>query len=75
MEKLKEFLKSLTKEEKKVFERSINTSINYLRKAASTNSKINIELCLKIEKESNRIVTCEDLRPDVDWLYFETRKG
>lgn len=33
------------------------------------------ELCIAIERESKREVTCEELRPDVDWAYLRgTRK-
>lgn len=28
------------------------------------------ELCIVLERESHGAVTCEDLRPDVDWAYL-----
>lgn len=28
------------------------------------------KLCIVLERESRRSITCEDLRPDVDWAYL-----
>lgn len=41
-----------------------------MRKAISTGQKIGESLCIRIERESSRAVRCEDIRPDVDWLYL-----
>lgn len=31
---------------------------------------IPLQQCLNLEKETNRLVQCEDLRPDFDWGFF-----
>lgn len=33
------------------------------------------QLCITLERESRREITCEQLRPDIDWAYLRgTRK-
>lgn len=50
------------------------TSEGYLRKAVSAGQKLGESLCINIERESRRAVTCEELRPDVDWAYIRSSK-
>lgn len=70
MEKLRKFLNGLTKEGRTAFATACITTENYLRKAISTKQKLGVELCISIERESNRVVTCEDLNPDADWAFI-----
>lgn len=32
--------------------------------------RVPLQACIDIEKLTNGLVTCEDLRPDVDWAYL-----
>lgn len=32
--------------------------------------KFPAELCPRVERATSRAITCEDLRPDVDWSYL-----
>lgn len=70
MEKLLRFLNSLPKGPRAEFIRACGTSEAYLRKAVSVRQKIGADLCILIDRESRGQVTCEDLRPDVDWAYL-----
>lgn len=70
MKKLLEYLNSLSKEARTNFVVACGTSEGYLRKAASVGQNLGADLCISIERESGRVVTCEDLRPDVDWAFI-----
>lgn len=37
-------------------------------------TRVPAEHCPAIEKATNRAVTCEELRPDVDWAYLRGSK-
>lgn len=50
------------------------TSLQYLRHIAAGRKKPSVETCVSIERASGRAVTCEQLRPDVDWRYLSSRK-
>ena len=67
MEKLILYLNSLPKQEQGAFAERCDTTVGYLRKAASVGQKLRESLCINVERESKRAVRCEDLRPDVDW--------
>lgn len=53
----------------------IGVSRSYLSQMASGVSPISPERAVEIEKATKGCVTCEELRPDVDWAYLRgTRK-
>lgn len=70
MDPLLAFLKTLPKHRQKMFAVRCGTSIGYLRKAISIGQRLGESLCINIERESRGKVTCESLRPDVDWAYL-----
>jgi DNA-binding transcriptional regulator YdaS (Cro superfamily) len=70
MEKLLAFLNSLSPDEQETFANNCGTSVGYLRKAVSAKQRLGESTCINVERESKRKVTCEDLRPDVDWAYL-----
>ncbi|CAM3839189.1 transcriptional regulator [Castellaniella denitrificans] len=70
MDTLKTYLNSLAPPEQQDFAARCGTSLGYLRKAISTGQRIGESLCINIERESAGAVTCEELRPDVDWAYL-----
>lgn len=70
METLRRYLNSLSTDEQKAFARRCNTSIGYLRNAISTGKNLGDGLAIAIERESDRQVRCEEIRPDVDWAYL-----
>ena len=67
MEKLHEYLKTMTPSEQRKFADRCGTSLGYLRKAVSVGQKIGVELAVAIQRESRCAVLVEDLRSDVDW--------
>lgn len=70
MEKLREYLNNLSTEEQSAFVRRCNTSVSYLRKAISAKQHLGPNLAIAIERETDGAVSCEDLRPDVDWQFL-----
>ncbi|HXA48563.1 MAG TPA: YdaS family helix-turn-helix protein [Burkholderiaceae bacterium] len=70
MEKLLNYLNRLPKERRLQFASACGTSEGYLRKAISMRQPLGSNLCIKIDRESAGDVSCEDLRPDVDWAYL-----
>lgn len=40
---------------------------DYLYQVLTGRKKASIPLCAVLERETNHAITCEDLRPDVDW--------
>ena len=72
MKKLLDYLNGLQKRERIAFAKACGTSEGYLRKAISIGQKLSSDLCIKLERESERLISCEDLRPDVDWPYLRS---
>ena len=67
---LRTYLNSLPVAEQNEFAKKCGTTLGYVRKALSTGQNFREGLCIKFERESLRQVTCEELRPDVDWGYL-----
>ena len=67
---LKTFIKSLPADDREPFAARCDTSFAHLRNIAYGLKTSGESLCINIERESNGIVRCEDLRPDVDWAYL-----
>lgn len=70
MKPITTYLATLAPEDRDPFAARCGTSIGYLRKATSTGQRIGESLCIALERESERAIRCEDLRPDVDWAYL-----
>ncbi|MHB1098346.1 MAG: Cro/Cl family transcriptional regulator [Burkholderiales bacterium] len=70
MDSLLKFINDLSPVERKAFCTRCNTTEGYLRKAISTGQRLGESLSINIERETNRVITCETLRPDVDWDYL-----
>lgn len=74
MEALRRLLNSMELTHQEAFAAKCGTSIGYLRKAISKGQKLGESIVIAIERESDRVVTCEDLRPDVDWAFLRGSK-
>lgn len=70
MQTLLTHLNSLPVAEQAAFAQRCGTTVGYLRKAASVGQRLKAEVCINIDRESARAVTCEELRPDIDWAYL-----
>lgn len=74
--KLRAFLKELGSAERQDdFARACDTSANYLRKAMSKGSRMDVSLVEKLVVNSGFKVPPEELRPDVDWSVFAFDAG
>ncbi len=63
------YLNSLPVLEQAAFAARCGTSVGYLRKACSKKQRLGESLCINLERESGRVLTVEQLRPDADWAY------
>lgn len=68
--KLRSFINSMRPQEQIEFAKRCGTTIGYLRKAISKGQAFGADICVEIEKNSHGAVTCEELRPDIDWAYI-----
>lgn len=69
---LRAFLKGLrTQAAQEAFAHQCETSLNYLRKAMSKGSRMDVKLVEKIVVNSGFQVAPDELRSDVDWSVFQ----
>jgi len=68
--KLIDYINSITETERERLATKCGTSLGYLRQVAYGNRRCRESLAINIERESNRMVVCEELRPDVDWFFL-----
>lgn len=74
--KLRAFLKGLGgTEAQEAFARKCDTSLNYIRKAMSKGSRMDVALVEKIVVHSDFAVPPEELREDIDWSVFAFDQG
>lgn len=69
---LHEFIKPLEKGALDAFARACLTTAGQLKQVAYGNRRPSASLAINIERESTGRVTCEELRPDVDWAYVRS---
>lgn len=72
MKKLIDYLNNLPMAEREDFASRCGASFDYLRQIAYGNRRCRESIAIGLERESMRAVTCEELRPDVDWAYLRT---
>lgn len=72
MDKLLQYLNSLSKEARTAFCSACGTTEGYLRVAVSAGKQLGGTLCILIERESNGAVQCEDLAPGADWAFIRS---
>ncbi|TCG09322.1 hypothetical protein BZM27_05845 [Paraburkholderia steynii] len=69
MDTFRTYFKGLTKAERDALAKQVGTTAAYLWQIAYKQRRCNESMAIEIEKASQRAVTVEDLRPDVDWAY------
>jgi DNA-binding transcriptional regulator YdaS (Cro superfamily) len=74
MSKLLDYLNALDPADQQAFAKRCGTSVGYIRKAVSTGQKFGESLAIAFERESGSSLTCEDIRPDVDWAFLRGTK-
>ena len=67
---LSDFIKSMSKVEREAFAERCGTTDGQLKQVAGGYRRCGESLAINIERESAGLVTCEELRPDVDWAYI-----
>lgn len=70
---LLEYIKILDDVQLKTFASRCNTSVGQLKQVAYGNRRANAALSISIDRHSDSRVTCESLRPDIDWQYLRTQ--
>ena len=63
---LKTFLAAMSRTERLAFAKKVGTSAGHLTNASYGYAPLNPAICVAIERESDRIVTRQELRPK-DW--------
>lgn len=69
---LHEFIKPLERGALDAFASACLTTSGQLKQVAYGNRRPSASLAINIERESTGRVTCEELRPDVDWAYLRS---
>jgi len=69
---LSEYIKSLSADDLNDLARRCQTTAGQLKQIGYGNRRCRESLAINLERETNRAVTCEDLRPDVDWAYIRS---
>lgn len=72
MDSLRSYLNSLPKDQQQAYAQRCGTTLNYLRKAISTNQRLGADLAVLLAKESDGAVAFDSIRPDVDWGYVRS---
>lgn len=67
---LKTYLKSLPAPERRAFAARCGTSLQHLYNITARLKTCGEKLAIEIEKNSERAVSCEEMRSDVDWAYL-----
>lgn len=69
---LHDYIKSLDKDALDNFASKCGTSSGQLKQVAYGYRRPGAALAICIERESGRAVSCEELRPDIDWAYLRS---
>lgn len=72
---LSEYLKTIDKEGIDALARLCGTSVGQLKQVAYGNRRAGAGLAVNLDRETGGEVTCESLRPDIDWGYLRQGKG
>lgn len=68
--KLIDYLNAIPVEARDSFAARCGTSFNYLRQVGYGNRPCPEKLAINLERESNRILVCEELCPEADWAFI-----
>lgn len=71
---LLEFIKPLTREELASFAARCKTSAGQIKQVAYGHRRASAALAIDIDRETGSSVTCEQLRPDIDWAYLRGKQ-
>lgn len=69
---LKTYLSTMTLKERAALAERCGTTAAHLRNVSYGDRTCGESLAINLERESGGEITCEDLRPDVDWAYLRS---
>lgn len=69
---LHDYIKPFDKQSLETFAVSCRTTVGQLKQVAYGYRRPGAALAISIERESSRSVTCEEMRPDIDWAYLRS---
>jgi DNA-binding transcriptional regulator YdaS (Cro superfamily) len=64
---LREFMISMSTDARETFAKDCGTSVGYLSLVWTGARKASADFAMQIERATKGAVTCEELRPDIDW--------
>ena len=67
---LHDYIKLLDKQALESFAARCGTSVGQLKQVAYGHRRPGAALAISIERETDRPVVCELMRPDIDWAYL-----
>ena len=70
--KLIDYLNAIPVEARDSFAARCGTSFNYLRQVGYGNRPCPEKIAINLERESNRILLCEELCPEADWAFIRS---
>jgi len=69
---LHDYIKSFDKHTLDCFAANCGTTAGQLKQVAYGYRRPGAALAISIERESSRAISCEDMRPDIDWAYMRS---
>lgn len=66
---IKNYLKT-NKISQSKFAKKIKVTQGFISRLILNKTAVPFKLCITVEKATNRQVTCEELRPDIDWSFL-----
>jgi DNA-binding transcriptional regulator YdaS (Cro superfamily) len=70
--KLIDYLNAIPVEARESFAARCGTSFDYLRQVGYGNRTCSEKLAINLERESGRMLTCEELCPATDWAFIRS---
>lgn len=70
--KLIDYLNAIPVEARNSFAARCGTSFDYLRQIGYGNRPCTEKLAINLERESGRLLTCEELCPTTDWAFIRS---
>lgn len=67
------YIKKLDRDELDQFANRCKTTAGQLKQVAYGNRRAGAGLAVNLDRETGGQVTCEELRPDIDWAYLRQR--
>ncbi|MFV2946442.1 transcriptional regulator [Pseudomonas japonica] len=68
------YIKELDKAALDNLAKRCDTTAGQLRQVAYGNRRANAGLAISLDRETAGAVTCEEMRPDIDWAYLRQAK-